>query len=46
MKLMRETRDYWHDVENLRIRKYKPPTTDWEDKTSEKNMFLHQSILS
>ena len=31
MKLMHETRDYWHDVENLCIRKDKPPITDWEE---------------
>lgn len=31
MKLMRETRDYWHDVESLCIIKDKPPITDWEE---------------
>ena len=31
MKLISRARDYWQDVEDLRIRKGKPPITDWEE---------------
>ena len=30
MKLISRARDYWQDVEDLCIRKGKPPITDWE----------------
>ena len=31
MKLISRARDYWQDVEDLCIRKGKPPITDWEE---------------
>ena len=32
MKLISRVRDYWQDVEDLRIRKGKPPITNWKEK--------------
>ena len=47
MKLISRARDHWQDVEDLRIRKGKPPIADWEEmkENSLRDIFPHRAIL-